>query len=105
MLAASLVDLDEKTIPDAITIPGTLLGLVFALVYPWSLLPAAEYIVNASPHLEFLTLVSPAFWPPELSRLPERTGLFVALACWTLWCGGLLPRYWNTRHGWSLAAP
>ena len=26
MLAASLIDLDEKTIPDAITIPGTLAG-------------------------------------------------------------------------------
>ncbi len=28
MLAASLIDLDEKTIPDAITVPGTLLGIV-----------------------------------------------------------------------------
>ena len=34
MLVASLIDRDEKTIPDAITVPGTLLGLLLAAVCP-----------------------------------------------------------------------
>ncbi len=42
MLAASLIDLDEKIIPDSITVPGTLLGLVLAAVCPWSLLPVLK---------------------------------------------------------------
>jgi prepilin signal peptidase PulO-like enzyme (type II secretory pathway) len=42
MLVASMIDIDEWTIPDAITVPGTLLGLLLAAVYPWSLLP--EYV-------------------------------------------------------------
>ena len=40
MLVASLINVDEKTIPDAIVVPGTLLGLAAAALYPWSLLPA-----------------------------------------------------------------
>ena len=39
MLVASLIDADEKIIPDEITIPGTLVGLLLAAAWPWSLLP------------------------------------------------------------------
>jgi prepilin signal peptidase PulO-like enzyme (type II secretory pathway) len=103
MLAASLVDLDEKTIPDAITVTGTLAGLALAAIYPWSLLPAAQYVINGLAHVEFLSLASPEHWPAQLNGLPLFSGLAVALSCWTVWCGGLLPRYWNTRHGWTTA--
>lgn len=95
MLAASLIDLDEKTIPDGITVPGTLLGLSLAAIYPWSLLPAAHF-AGGHTQLEFLTLASPEFWPAALSG---RSGLGLGLACWTLWCFALLPRRWNTRRG------
>ena len=39
MLVASLVDIDEQTIPDLITVPGTLLGFLAAAALPASLLP------------------------------------------------------------------
>ncbi len=39
MLAASFIDIDEKIIPDEITVSGTLLGLVLATLVPMSLLP------------------------------------------------------------------
>ena len=39
MLAASMIDVDEKTIPDEITVVGTLVGLLLATALPWSLLP------------------------------------------------------------------
>jgi prepilin signal peptidase PulO-like enzyme (type II secretory pathway) len=98
MFAASLVDLDEKTIPDSITVPGTLVALVFAIAYPWSLLPSSGLVLAARLHVDFLTLASPHNWQLSLT-----TSLAVALGCWTLWCGGLLPRYWNARRGWSVA--
>ena len=33
MAVASLIDIDEQLIPDAITVPGTLIGLLFAVIY------------------------------------------------------------------------
>lgn len=104
MLAASLVDLDEKTIPDWITVPGTLVALALAALYPWSLPAAGQWMKGGMQHVEFLTLASPDAWPAQLGGLPLVGGLAVALGCWTLWCGGLLPRYWNTRRGWAVAA-
>jgi prepilin signal peptidase PulO-like enzyme (type II secretory pathway) len=103
MLMASLIDVDEKTIPDAITVPGTLAGLALACAYPWSLLPADHWLVGGAAAAEFLTLASPDVWPAALGGLPRIAGLATALGCWTLWCGGLLPRRWNTRRGWRTA--
>jgi prepilin signal peptidase PulO-like enzyme (type II secretory pathway) len=103
MLAASLVDLDEKTIPDSITVVGVLAALALAAVYPWSLLPAGFVLIAAQPHVELLTLASPESWPANLDGLPRLAGPGVALFCWTLWCGGLMPRTWRTRRGWLIA--
>jgi prepilin signal peptidase PulO-like enzyme (type II secretory pathway) len=104
MIMASLIDLDEQTIPDAITIPGTLSGLALATAYPWSLLPAEIRLVGNRWAVEFLTLTSPRPWPAELSGLPRVWPLLMGLGCWTLWCGGIMPRRWNTRRGWIMAA-
>ena len=38
MLVASFIDIDEKIIPDTVTVPGTLAGLLLATISPWSLL-------------------------------------------------------------------
>jgi leader peptidase (prepilin peptidase) / N-methyltransferase len=101
MIVASLIDIDEKTIPDAITVWGTLAGLVLAAAYPWSL-PIC-WLWAAPPNFvtgaEFLTLTSPNPWPDLIGGLPLTLGLAIGLGCWTLWCGGLMPRRWNTRHG------
>ncbi len=103
MLAASLIDLDEKTIPDSITVWGTLVALVLAAAYPWSLLPAAHFAIGGHTQVEFLTLASPNLFPAALAGWPPGSGLAAALGCWTLWCGGLLPRYWNMRRGLATA--
>lgn len=110
MLAASLIDLDERTIPDAITVPGTLIGLVAAALMPCSLLPAfppvaeAGLFVDAPPpgsltQWPFLRLTSPNPWPQWLSGAPHFGSLVIALACWWAWCLALLPRTWYARHG------
>ena len=50
MLVASLIDVDERTIPDSITISGAVAGLVMAAAYPWSLLkPGAGSLPTARP--------------------------------------------------------
>ena len=99
MAVGSLIDLDEKTIPDTITIPGALLGLLAAALCPWSMLPAAP----ENPLPEFLRLTSPGAWPDWLAGSPNIWPLVIGLACVWLWCIGLMHRTWYTRHGWSRA--
>lgn len=43
MVAASFIDFDEKIIPDEITVPGTLIGLLLAACLPMSLLPLGTF--------------------------------------------------------------
>lgn len=102
MAAASLIDIDEKTIPDAITVAGTLLGLSFATIYPWSLLPA-QVQVAVPPKIDFLRLTSPNPWPFRLDGNPNLQPLALALGCYLVWCFGLLHRPWRTRHGYRRA--
>ncbi len=103
MAAASLIDLDQQTIPDHITVPGTLLGLLLAALVPWSLLPIVNIVAPGQFDVGFLTLASPNAWPARLAGgrpLP----LVIGLGCYWLWCVGLLPRRWNARRGWRCAA-
>lgn len=99
MLAASMIDVDEKIIPDEITTPGTLAGLLIAAVWPLSLLPDIVPPFD----LTFLKLTSPNLWPTWLSGYPEKGALVIGLACWCLWCVALLPRTWYVSHGWRRA--
>ena len=108
MLAGSLIDVDEKTIPDAITVPGTLVGLALAAVFPWALLPDVVRAIGsdgsvAQPTWDFLRLSSPNLWPVELNGFPRWTALAIGLGCWWGWCFALMPRTWYGRHGWRRA--
>ncbi len=115
MAAASFIDVDEKIIPDEITVPGTLLGLLLATLLPLSLLPhvgappvapiLGEQVVlphvlaNGQIFAEPTTLATPNPWPIELEGAPCWSSLLVGLACWWLWCFALAPRIWRGRHG------
>ncbi len=111
MLAGSLIDADEKIIPDTITLPGTLFGLVAVAVFPWVLLPdVARPMPLSGPGgplglipCDFLRLSSPAAWPQRLGGAPLWGPLLVGLGCWWLWCVALAPRTWYSRHGWRRA--
>jgi leader peptidase (prepilin peptidase)/N-methyltransferase len=110
LLVASMIDLDEKTIPDAITAPGTILGLLLAAACPWSLpggavpppnnlFPPGFWNGLSPENWPLLQLTSPLplrLWPPWLSGL---WGLGIGLGCCWLWCVGLMPRSWYPRHG------
>jgi leader peptidase (prepilin peptidase)/N-methyltransferase len=120
MLAASFIDIDEKIIPDEITVTGTLLGLVLATLVPTSLLPhvaerrAAPVIgaelTNAAGRpvigpnggtlwMEPMTAVSPKEWPPAWGQRRTAQSLAIALGCYWLWCFALAPRIWRGRRG------
>ncbi len=102
MLAASLIDADEKIIPDEITITGTLMGLFLAAVWPCSVLPVG-WIGGIGWCPIPLRLTSPQPWPVALDGFPAAESLMLGLGCWWLWCVGLLPRTWYPRHGWCRA--
>ncbi len=88
MTAATFIDFDEKTIPDSITIPGTLFAMMIAALAPQSLLPAA----NGDRVL--MSLPNP--WPSEMDG---RWGLVLGLAIVAAWCYALFPKTLTLRHG------
>jgi leader peptidase (prepilin peptidase) / N-methyltransferase len=102
MLAASLIDFDEMTIPDGITVVGTLVGLLAAALCPESLLPVVPR--NGPPNsLTYLHLASPNEWPAALRGAPDAPPLVLGLACWLAWCAAMLSGPWFGRHGWRWA--
>ncbi len=116
MLAASFIDIDEKTIPDEITVPGTVLGLALATMLPMSLLPhvaqrAALPVVGVEIakanggawFLEPLTAIAPRPWPPAWGVAGDWRSLAIALGCYWLWCFALTPRIWRGRRGRAFA--
>jgi len=103
MIVASLIDIDEKTIPDAITLPGTLLGLAAVAAFPQILLPDVV-VPNKGPIIFGLVhLASPNSWPQWLDGFPRPWSLVLGLGCWWLWTLAVMPRTWYARHGWCRA--
>jgi leader peptidase (prepilin peptidase) / N-methyltransferase len=101
MLAATFIDFDEKTIPDEITIPGALLGLALAVLWPDSHLPIVR--VPPPPALAYygpLLLTSTDFWPAWLN---SPRGLWIGIAIFIAWCAALIPALCTLRRGWQKA--
>ncbi|MEX2318141.1 MAG: A24 family peptidase [Pirellulales bacterium] len=124
VMAASWIDIDEKIVPDEITVPGTIIGLMLATLVPMSLLPdVAERAVPPAVGvqlsnalggpaigpggdplwLEPVTPISPAPWPPTWGDVKNWQSLPLALACYLFWCFALAPRFWRGRRGASFA--
>ncbi len=124
ILAASVIDIDEKIVPDEITVTGTILGLLLATLAPMSLLPQvnewpAAPVVGATINnlaggqaigangqplwLEPVTAVAPHEWPPAWGKPGSWWALGIGLGCWWLWCFALAPRIWRGRRGATLA--
>jgi prepilin signal peptidase PulO-like enzyme (type II secretory pathway) len=119
MLAGSLIDLDERTLPDALTVPGTWLVLVVAALYPWALpadfprmsfearlqklelgeLPGEGLWGAVARQPQFLHLASPHDWPAALEGFPRLLPLALALGIWWLWCFALMDRRFYPRLG------
>jgi leader peptidase (prepilin peptidase) / N-methyltransferase len=124
MTAASFIDIDEKIIPDEITVTGTIIGLVLATFAPMSLLPhvaerpAAAIVstaldaANKRPAigilgdplwLEPVTAVAPRPWQAGRGVVTGVPALAIGLGCFWLWCFALAPRIWRGRRGAGFA--
>jgi prepilin signal peptidase PulO-like enzyme (type II secretory pathway) len=96
MMVATFIDLDEKTIPDEITVPGMLLGLMLASLLPQSRLPVEQSVLEGHLEVVGLSITTPHAWPPWLH---QTTGMVIGLACLAGWFYGILPKTWWTRSG------
>lgn len=101
MMVATFIDLDEQTIPDAITVPGTLVGLLFAAAFPQSraLVSVPAGVGYSAEHLHLFSGTGRpgvSNWP---GWLDAPAGLFLGLACFGVWCVALIPWTWTMRRG------
>ncbi len=98
MSIATFIDFDERTIPDLITIPGTLLGLLGAVLVPdWRLHELAAPVLPALVGVPVpMQANSPELWDPDWNGI---VGLVWGLSFWSLWCFGMADRRWITRRG------
>lgn len=97
MLIATFIDFDEQTIPDEVTVPGALLGLLFAGAAPWSTLLTTNIKVAAVNQLVPLQFSTPSAWPKAMD---EPLGLLIALGCYLAWCLSVLPLLFVIGWGW-----
>jgi len=120
MAAASFIDLDEKIIPDEITVPGTLLGLILAASLPMCLLPQVgvrdaspllgmqielpQAALGISAYVEPVSLAAPNLPSDMVAGFPQWKSLLLGQACWWLWCFALAPRIWRGRRGFIQTA-
>ncbi|MEM9825647.1 MAG: A24 family peptidase [Planctomycetota bacterium] len=94
MTAATFIDFDEQTIPDIITVPGTLLGLTLATLTPKIFAPTIAIVPGTNPPMKQpfpTTFDAPGFgflggpWSGS-------TGLLLGLLIWWTWCFALADR-------------
>ncbi len=95
MVAATFIDFDEQTIPDVITIPGTLLGLIAGalslMVFLPTTLPVNAGAMGVSPsNLMPTTFDSPWFHRPLVIGNAEY--LWIGIAIWSTWIFALSDR-------------
>jgi prepilin signal peptidase PulO-like enzyme (type II secretory pathway) len=100
MAVATFIDLDEQTIPDQVTISGTLLALGLSAALPSSLLPVPAGDPAAALQSTPLLLTAPRDWA---SILNSTRGLVLGQTWFAAWCFALLHKTWWTRSGWRNA--
>lgn len=100
LTAATFVDFDEQTVPDGITLPGTLIAPLLAAWMPYVLLPAPVGSAAGLWTIEPLMAAMPRrSWP---AAWDQPTGLWVGWACFTAWCYAICPKLCTLRRGWKM---
>ncbi len=106
MVIATFIDFDERTIPDMITLPGTLIGLVGSTWVPgWRLwLPGATVFPPRPVAPIALHANSPFGWPVEWKQgAVGASGLWIGILIWVVWCFAMMERRLILRRGYSKA--
>ncbi|MCC9603578.1 A24 family peptidase [Stieleria sp. JC731] len=95
MVAATFIDFDEKTIPDTLTIPGTIFALICAWCSVWVFLPWA------GPNGPLPTIFTAPAGVGNQWQGPQ--GWWTAIAIWSGWCFALANRRVILRRGLAKA--
>ncbi|MGI9457763.1 MAG: prepilin peptidase [Aeoliella sp.] len=125
MVVATFIDVDDRIIPDVVTVPGTLVGLALATFAPLIFLPqitqqlaapivghalerpggvpALNPFTNAQIYYEPVHLAASSPWPDILAPAPNVSSLAIAMACYWLWCFAFVRRRWLPRRGFVRA--
>ena len=98
LVACTFIDFDEKTIPDQLTVPGTLLALIYISLVPSGLLPDALFNLGQAPRATSLWLSPQTQLWPSL-HAGTSTGLLAALLAWAAWAFALLHKTCTLRKG------
>jgi leader peptidase (prepilin peptidase)/N-methyltransferase len=93
LIAATFIDFDELTIPDVITIPGTIIALILGALTINHLMPTALPIGPQPPDVKPTAFDSP--WFTSADTWTSSKGLATGLAIWTIWCFALADRRWS----------
>jgi len=107
MAVATFIDIDEQTIPDFVSVPGTLIAILVAALCTSPALPSLELDLNI-PHAADLVRPLRFDYPADDAFgggafLQGWTLLVVGLAIYLAWCFALLPRRWRGGAGISKA--
>jgi leader peptidase (prepilin peptidase)/N-methyltransferase len=97
---ATFIDFDERTIPDLVTIPATVVGLVGAALSPLWLPLTLEFGPSGIVGVTDLYAAWPDPWPLELNG-PR--GLLIGIFILAVWGFALLDRRVILRRGWRRA--
>lgn len=103
MAVATFIDVDEKLIPDEVTVYGALLGLTLAALLPISRLPEWNAFAGGG---------GPATWDdtmrlyltssnPWADWLDGPRGLAIGLSCYVAWWLAIIPFTRTLRHGFT----
>lgn len=100
MFIATFIDLDQRLIPDWITVPGTIIGLVIASLFASFRLPEVVSQLKLTPVIENLTFMSPdavSLWQTS------SYGCMISLFIFSVWVFALYPKTFPNRwHPHSL---
>jgi leader peptidase (prepilin peptidase) / N-methyltransferase len=107
MAVATFIDVDERSIPDSLTVPGTIIALLLAALCTSPALPSLQLDLN-QPRAADLVLPLRFDYPTvDLAGagpfLQSPASLAVGLAIYWLWCFALLPRRWRSGVGFVKA--
>jgi leader peptidase (prepilin peptidase)/N-methyltransferase len=110
MTIATFIDFDERTIPDQITIPGTLLALCLAALFPQSRLPemtstlagiSFDPLFFANGTQQPLLGVTPELFRRGVIWHQTSLGLWIGLGIFLGWILALVPKRCTLRYGWK----
>ena len=92
LITATFIDLDERLIPDTITVTGTLIALGIAAVFPESRL------IDLGNTLSDIIFLEPAS-PNEQTGLKSPASLLWASGCLLFWGFAIVPKITTARYG------